>query len=398
MPWEDITAWHYHGGGDGTPSAPRRGKAPQLGGYELLLESLLPGIEMTPDVLRYAMLNLQRDPLGTLEITGTSSSHPGSRVLAGKIDDMISDLEELKQESSDAVMEWAKLVVDHGYQLEKHLTALESWGRWANACGVLELPRPAQPGNDESNARDKHAPAPESREGGSKRRKTPPCKQHLYSEALLGITRRYQMTLATMEETRLRALKRLGEMPAGLSDLKASGTLVQTDSGHLLSGYKGSLATVRRAKRKQEDASKKPTWFLFSIFSWGRWAEQDDGADAESPSLFRGRGDQGIPRDWEAEMEMMAAAIGYVERATTFLRLGNEALAIDSMEAPEIVEKFKEGLDVIRRELGHMENVIQQLEETVAVGAQYDMDKQLERIYRAVLDNVKRTYDLFKPT
>lgn len=56
-------------------------------------------------------------------------------------------------------------------------------------------------------------------------------------------------------------------------------------------------------------------------------------------------------------METLAAAIGYVEPATIFLQLGNETLAINSMEAPEIVAKFNEGLAVIRGELGDMENV-----------------------------------------
>lgn len=39
MPWQDITAWHYQSGGDGTPSTAERGKEPQLGGDKLLLES-----------------------------------------------------------------------------------------------------------------------------------------------------------------------------------------------------------------------------------------------------------------------------------------------------------------------------------------------------------------------
>lgn len=80
----------------------------------------------------YAMLNLQRDPVRAF-VDGTSSSsisgYPSSRVLAGKIDDLISTFETLKQESTDGVLEWAKLVVNHGHQLQKHLTALESWSR-----------------------------------------------------------------------------------------------------------------------------------------------------------------------------------------------------------------------------------------------------------------------------
>lgn len=55
------------------------------------------------------------------------------------------------------------------------------------------------------------------------------------------------------------------------------------------------------------------------------------------------------------------------------------------------------GASSVPGELGDMENVMKQLEETVAAGEQYDMDKQLERIYKAALDNVKRTHDLFKP-
>lgn len=72
---------------------------------------------MTPDVLRYAMLNLQGDRVGAF-VAGTLlssiSADQRSRALAGNIADLTSALETLKQESSDAVLEWAKLVVDHG--------------------------------------------------------------------------------------------------------------------------------------------------------------------------------------------------------------------------------------------------------------------------------------------
>lgn len=109
----------------------------------------------------------------------------------------------------------------------------------------------------------------------------------------------------------MRAIKRLGEMPAGLSDLKRSETLVQWDSRDLLSKYKGSLQRVQRVKHKQENASTKPTCFLFSMafFTRGRSAEQggqDDRAGPAPRSIFRARGDQGIPRDWEAEIETLA--------------------------------------------------------------------------------------------
>lgn len=102
-----------------------------------------------------------------------------------------------------------------------------------------------------------------SRGGGFKRRNAPPYKQHLYSKALLGTNRRYHTTLTTMDESPMRAMKRLGEMPAELSDLKRPGILVQSDSRDLLSKYKGNLVTVQRVEHKQENARKRPTWFLF---------------------------------------------------------------------------------------------------------------------------------------